>query len=63
MTQVFCQVDALVSLGPGPNGERRFVPLGGGTVQGRALNGTLVEGGVDWPINRADGAQASPRTV
>ena len=56
MTQVFCQVGALVSLGPGPHGERRFVPLGGGTVQGPELNGTLVEGGVDWQINRADGA-------
>lgn len=55
MTQVHCQVGALVTLGPGPHGERRFVPLGGGTVQGPELNGTLVEGGVDWQVNRADG--------
>jgi hypothetical protein len=40
----------------GPHGERRFVPLGGGTVRGPELNGTLVEGGVDWQVNRADGA-------
>ncbi len=55
MTQVFCQVGALVSLGAGPHGERRYVPLGGGTVRGPELNGTLVEGGVDWQVNRADG--------
>lgn len=55
MTQVFCQVGPLVSLGQGPHGERRYVPLGGGTVQGPELNGTLVEGGVDWQVHRADG--------
>jgi hypothetical protein len=56
MTHIRCEVGALVSLGPAPTGERRFVPLGGGTVQGPELNGTLVEGGVDWQVNRADGA-------
>ena len=55
MAQVLCQVGALVNLGPGPHGERRYVPLGGGTVAGPELNGTLVAGGVDWQINRADG--------
>jgi len=56
MTHIRCEVSALVTLGPAPTGERRFVPLGGGTVQGPELNGTLVEGGVDWQINRGDGA-------
>jgi hypothetical protein len=55
MTHIDCEVEALVTLGPGPYGERRFVPLGGGTVRGPELNGTLVEGGVDWQVNRADG--------
>jgi hypothetical protein len=55
MTRVRCEVDALVTLGSGPYGERRYVPLGGGTVVGPELNGTLVEGGVDWQVNRADG--------
>ena len=54
-TQVFCDVAALVTLGPCPQGERRYVPLGGGTVRGPGLNGTVVEGGVDWQIARADG--------
>jgi hypothetical protein len=56
MTHIDCEVRPLVTLGPGPYGERRFVPLGGGTVRGPELNGTLVEGGVDWQVNRADGA-------
>jgi hypothetical protein len=55
MCQVRCEVEALVSLGPGPYGERRYVPLGGGTVQGPELNGSLVPGGVDWQVARADG--------
>ena len=55
MTQVICQVSPLVTLGPGPQGERRFVPLGGGTVAGPELSGTLVEGGIDWQVQRADG--------
>ena len=55
MTHIDCEVGALVTLGAGPYGERRYVPLAGGTVRGPELNGALVEGGVDWQINRADG--------
>ena len=54
-TQVVCEVGELVTLGPAKHGERRYVPLAGGTVRGPELNGTLVEGGVDWQILRADG--------
>ena len=55
MTQIRCEVDALVSLGAAPAGERRYVPLGGGTARGPELNGELVAGGVDWQLSRADG--------
>lgn len=55
MTQVRCEVGELVTLGGAPQGERRYVPLGGGTVAGPELNGTIVEGGVDWQLHRADG--------
>ena len=44
LTQVICEVGALVTLGLGPHGERRYVPLGGGTLRGPELNGRLVEG-------------------
>jgi Protein of unknown function (DUF3237) len=55
MTRVRCEVDAIVSLGPAPRGERRYVPLRGGTVSGPELNGEIVDGGVDWQWQRADG--------
>ena len=55
LAQVRCEVGALVSLGPAKYGERRYVPLLGGTVAGPELNGDIVEGGVDWQVNRADG--------
>ena len=55
MTRICCDVESVVSLGAAPYGERRFVPLGGGRVEGPELNGRVVAGGVDWQIQRADG--------
>ncbi|MFM2118883.1 MAG: hypothetical protein RL722_351 [Pseudomonadota bacterium] len=55
-TRVRCEVEGVVSLGAAPLGERRYVPLKGGSVVGPELNGRIVEGGVDWQIARADGA-------
>lgn len=55
LVRIRCEVGALTSLGPAPLGERRYVPLTGGTVSGPELNGRIVEGGVDWQIQRADG--------
>jgi len=55
MAQVRCEVGELVSLGAAKYGERRYVPLLGGTVAGPEINGRIVEGGVDWQVNRADG--------
>ena len=55
MARIRCEVGAVTSLGPAPLGERRYVPLLGGTVEGPELSGTVVEGGVDWQIARADG--------
>jgi len=57
MTRVVCAVGPVVSLGgPAKHGERRYVPLAGGSADGPGLQGTLVEGGVDWQVQRADGA-------
>lgn len=55
MTRIACDVDALVSLGEAPTGERRFVPLSGGVVQGPEMSGRILSGGVDWQIGRRDG--------
>jgi hypothetical protein len=57
MAQVACDVGPVVSLGgPARHGERRFVRILGGQVSGPELQGTLEPGGVDWQIQRADGA-------
>ena len=55
LAQVRCEVGALVNLGAGPYGERRCVPLLGGSVSGPGLNGEILPGGADWQILRADG--------
>lgn len=55
MARIACEVDALVTLGPAPTGERRYVPLLGGTVEGPELSGRVRAGGVDWQLARADG--------
>ncbi len=55
MTQIACEVAAIQTLGAAPGGERRFVPLAGGTVAGPELNGVIVEGGVDWQWVRDGG--------
>ena len=57
MTRVTCEVGAVVSLGgPAKHGERRYVPILSGTAQGPELSGELQPGGVDWQVQRADGA-------
>jgi hypothetical protein len=54
--RVVCEVDGLLSLGDaGPQGVRRVVPLGGGSVSGPVLNGEIVPGGSDWQWQRTDG--------
>ena len=55
MCRIACDVGEVVSLGNATHGERRYVPLGGGTVEGPELDGTVVEGGIDWQLRRADG--------
>ena len=55
MARVRCEVQSTVTLGGGPYGERRYVPLGSGTVEGPELNGHVVDGGIDWQTARTDG--------
>jgi hypothetical protein len=42
-------------LGQTPYGERRIIDIHGGSVEGPRLNGTVLRGGADWQIVRADG--------
>jgi hypothetical protein len=55
MARVRCLVGPLVTLGAARYGERRYVPLVGGRVEGPELSGEIVEGGVDWQVLRGDG--------
>jgi hypothetical protein len=42
-------------LGPGPWGDRKTVPVTGGSFDGRALSGRILPGGSDCAITRTDG--------
>ena len=44
-----------VKVGAVPRGRRRIVPIEGGTFDGPQLRGTVLPGGADWQIVRADG--------
>jgi Protein of unknown function (DUF3237) len=48
-------VGNVVSMGPGPVGERRVVGILGGTFEGPGLRGEVLPGGADWQIVRSDG--------
>ena len=50
------ELDAIMSLGQTPMGERRIIGIRGGTVRGPKFNGRVLPGGADWQIIRADGA-------
>lgn len=43
------------SLGQVHGGERRVIPITGGTVSGPLLNGRVVPGGADWQLVQPDG--------
>lgn len=53
--------EALVTLGPGmapgktPYGGRNIIPIIGGSFEGPDINGTIIPGGWDWQLVRADG--------
>lgn len=53
---VEAELEAMLSLGRTPYGERRVVGITGGTVHGPKLTGRILPGGADWQIVRNDGA-------
>jgi len=44
-----------IELGQTPRGRRRIIHITGGSVEGPALSGSVLPGGADWQILRADG--------
>ena len=55
LMNVAADVGDLMTMGGGPLGERRVVSIDGGKFEGPQLRGTIVPGGADWQIARADG--------
>lgn len=53
--------EEIVTLGPAipvgetPRGRRNIVPITGGTFSGPGIEGTVIGGGWDWQLTRADG--------
>ena len=42
LCRIAVEVGPLVRVGPGPYGERRFVPITGGRVEGPTMTGVVV---------------------
>jgi hypothetical protein len=53
--EIRAQVGAPLELGTTPRGQRRIVPILAGTFEGPGIRGTVLPGGADWQIVRADG--------
>jgi hypothetical protein len=49
-------VGAAQEIGRAPAGERRIIPITGGTFEGPDLRGRVLTGGADWQIIRPDSA-------
>ena len=48
-------VGEIISMGSAPLGERRVVPIVGGTFEGPQVRGEVLSGGADWQVVRRDG--------
>ena len=47
-------LDPPLEIGLVPDGERRVIPINGGSFEGR-INGEIIPGGADWNLVRPDG--------
>jgi len=48
-------LSAAIERGKTVEGQRRIIPITGGTVRGPKIRGELVSGGYDWNLSRSDG--------
>jgi hypothetical protein len=48
---------APVEVGPSAYGNRRAIPITGGTFEGPRIKGKVLPGGADWQLERADGGR------
>lgn len=52
---VHASIGSAVAMGRTPQGQRRMIPISGGTFEGRDMQGTILPGGEDWQLARDDG--------
>jgi hypothetical protein len=52
---VHAAIAAPLIMGNTPHGQRRVIPISGGTFEGRDMQGTIMPGGEDWQLVREDG--------
>lgn len=55
MMTLAAEVGEIVTMGPGPLGERRLISISGGSFEGPGMRGAVLSGGNDWQIVRSDG--------
>lgn len=48
-------IGAPVTIGESDAGVRRFIPITGGSFEGRNIQGEVIPGGADWQVVRRDG--------
>ena len=48
-------IGAAVEVGATPDGERRYIPITGGSFAGPRIKGVVLPGGADWQLQRRDG--------
>lgn len=49
------EVSAIQVMGDTPKGNRRMIPITGGTFEGPRIKGKIQSGGYDWQVIRTDG--------
>jgi hypothetical protein len=55
VAELVAEVGAPLSIGAGPGGERRIIPIHGGRIAGPRLTGEVLPGGADFQLIRPDG--------
>jgi len=53
--EAIVEIGAGVEVGETPAGHRRYIPITGGSFQGKKLRGLVLPGGADWQLQRRDG--------